>query len=572
MNRHDVVPPSPHRGCVTAGRARSIRPTPIRQTLGLSLLVAVLGVLHSGDVFAQVRTKQPDRDVYEPPQLDRRGQTRAAPEPRVAERPQRRQAGAAADSRRGQFEQELVEVVIDGPAMDAAGHDAGNPAPPEMASQVAEGAASASKLRPVNHDEIWLEPAPEQPAAGEGWVEQPWDGGSAIAGCDSFGGGACGFEGGGCDSFGCDSCRPRRQRLSNAAISLHPQRWFGSVELLLMFRKGDTLPPLVTTGPADDPETAGELGQPGTGVRFGGERMLKDMTAGGRFMVGTWLDDQKCRSLTVRGWFAGEESTRFSAETTSSDVLARPFLDVSDPQAPEQDTLLVSFPDRSSGSLDARLDSEIYGADVAVQQFWTGGYGGTVDLLYGYQYLRLDEGLGISSTTMSLDDDVAPVGSVISIADSFDATNEFHGGQLGVTSRYREGCWSFDSLVKIGFGQLRRQARRRGRTVTRIDDATATTNEGLLVRESNSGTVTDHTFGWVPELDLSLGWHRFPRFDVTVGYHLTVLTDALQSSGMVDSQLAADLNDPQLTERPSPALRHSTFYVQGIHFGLKYVY
>ncbi len=339
-----------------------------------------------------------------------------------------------------------------------------------------------------------------------------------------------------------------------------------------MFRKGDTLPPLVTTGPGDDPETSGRIGEPGTENLFGGERLLHEMTAGGRFTVGAWLDSRQCRALTIRGWLAGRESESFHAGPTSTGVITRPFLDVSDGQAPEPNTQLVAFPDRVNGSIDAEVESEIYGADVAVRQFHAGGYGGTVDLLYGYQYMRLNEGLGIRSSSISLDNDFAPAGAVIEINDSFDAKNEFHGGQLGIASRYREGCWSFDGLAKVGFGQLRREARRRGTTFTSIDGVDATTSEGLLVRESNRGTVTDHTFGWVPELDLSLGWHQYPRFDVTVGYHLIVMTDALRPSGMIDADLATDLGDPPAVARPSAALRTETFYVQGIHFGLQYAY
>ena len=176
-----------------------------------------------------------------------------------------------------------------------------------------------------------------------------------------------------------------------------------------------------------------------------------------------------------------------------------------------------------------------------------------MDVLYGYQFMRMNEDLNISSTSTSLDGDFAPIGSVISVADSFDIANEFHGGQLGIASRYRERCWSFNGLAKVGFGSLRRRAKLAGSTFTSIDGADAVDPNGLLVRSTNSGTITDHTFGWVPELDLSLGWHRYPRFDLTVGYHIIAMTDALQVCDAIDPNLAVNLSEPP-TGQQRPAV------------------
>ncbi len=360
---------------------------------------------------------------------------------------------------------------------------------------------------------------------------------------------------------------------------LNPDCWFGGVELMLMFRKGDRLPPLVTTSTNADPndpdaaDVAGELGQPSTQIVVGNDTFFKDMTAGGRFTLGTWLDNRQCRSLVLRGWFAGEETYGFQANQDSLPVIARPFFNVSDGQPPAQDALLIAFPERASGAINVAASSDVYGADLQVRQFWYCKYGATVDLLYGYQYMRMSEDLSIASTSTSLDDDFAPLGSVISVSDAFDVDNTFHGGQIGLATRYREGCWSFDAALKTGFGNLQRRARRNGSTLTSVDGVNAVDPDGLLVRSTNSGTVTDNTFGWVPELDLSLGWQQYPNFDITFGYHIIAMTEALQLSGAIDPNLAVNLSDrPTGQQRPSADLRYSTYYVQGIHFGLQYVY
>lgn len=476
----------------------------------------------------------------------------------------------------------------------------------EAVSDVQRSSHESPKLRPVAHQDVVLvrpqhamnttPPAMHtipQPIVDpdDQWVEEshPWHPSTVLhdstcdgcgecdsLGCDSLGCDSVGCDSMGCDSMGCDSmgCDPCWYRdWMNSSLSWDRDRWFGSVELLLMFRRGDRPPTLVTTGPSTDPDTAGEIGQAGTQVLVGGNSILKNVTAGGRFTLGTWIDPHQCRSLVLRGWFAGEKDFGFHANQDQIPVIARPFLNVSDNQAAEQDTQLVAFPNRVSGRLDIHAKSDVYGADVSLRQFWYGKYGGTIDFLYGYQYMRLKETLGISSTSTSLDDDFAPVGAMISIADAFEAENDFHGGQVGVASRYREGCWSFNALAKVGFGSLRRRAQLSGSTVTSIDGVTAVDPNGLLVRSTNEGTITDHTFGWVPELDLSIGWQRYPRFDVTFGYHVIAMTDALQVSGVIDPTPAVNLSDPPTgQQRPAALLNFETYYVQGIHFGVQHVY
>lgn len=389
-----------------------------------------------------------------------------------------------------------------------------------------------------------------------------YESGEFAAGCDGI---SC--DGAYCDDMGCDSL-PR--------FGSKHDNWFGSVELLLMFRKGDQPPPLLTTTnvATPDQETSGRLDQLGeTVVLSGNGTILEEMTAGGRLTLGSWLDCYKDRSIVFRGWFAGEETYGFSANQNTNDVLTRPFFNVTDGVDPQDDTLVVAFPDLASGSVSIQADSNVYGADVSLRQLWYKGYGGTIDLLYGYQYMGLDESLRISSTSTSLDDNFNPVGSIRSITDDFDVENNFHGGQIGIASNYREGCWSFSSLAKVGFGSVRRRAELRGTDFRSIDGNNATDPNGLLIRSTNSGVHNDNTFGWVPELDFTLGWQYFPAFDVTFGYHIIAMTDALQVSGVIDPDLATNLAPaPTGAQRPSPIFRHSTYYVQGMHFGLSYIY
>lgn len=344
-----------------------------------------------------------------------------------------------------------------------------------------------------------------------------------------------------------------------------PERWFGSIELLLMFRSGDTLPILATTSAGGQGQGILPVGPPGdTRILFGNERVLDDMTAGGRLTLGTWLDPQRCHSLVVRGWGAGDESFRFARESNGSTVIARPFLNT-DPFSPGADSLPIAGVIGGQTNIPGRLSiegaNEVYGADIALRRQWLAGLGGVIEVLYGYQHVRMQDHLAISSVSL-------PVPNVVSVRDQFDADNIFHGGQFGLASRYREGCWSFDGLIKVAAGSIRREAYRSG--VADVGNGPAA--PGLLVGLSNSTPISDSTFGWVPELSASLGYRYTENLDFTVGYHVIALSDALQASGMIDPDLAVNRNTTAGPDDPSPALRFDTYYVHGIQFGLQYVY
>ncbi|MEL6108354.1 MAG: BBP7 family outer membrane beta-barrel protein [Planctomycetota bacterium] len=397
-------------------------------------------------------------------------------------------------------------------------------------------------------------------------------GGVAPCSCESCTSGTFEVAGSiGCDACGDSSCDAIACGCDRGSLGICSDRWFGSVELLLMYREGDRLPPLVSTGPDADSDTAGEIGQVGTQIVIGNQRILDDMTAGGRLNLGLWLDDYMDRSLVARAWFAGEETFGFFANQDSQPVLVRPFFNVTDGQTPAQDTQIIAFPNLADGELSLSAESDFYGGDLSIRQLWCKYYGATVDLLYGYQYLGLDESLSIATRSTSLDDSFAPVGSTISVSDSFDVQNDFHGGQIGFATHYREGCWSFSSLVKVGFGTLRRKAMLAGSTLTSIDGNNAVDPQGLLVRSTNSGTFEDDTFSWAPELDFTIGWQRYQNFDVTFGYHIVAVTDALQVSGVIDPGLEVNLANTGVA-LPGPNFRYSTYHAHGLHFGLSYIY
>jgi hypothetical protein len=542
-NRIDSPAPANFTGDSTWGRTMIASKKVVRAWIACTMFASATASFVNGEEseFAGlIRTKTPDRSSYSPPAI------------------------ASPKSRQIIVEEQAVPEVEEREVDEAEFTSAGPQIVRGQVRQVAHQTTQpVRQSRPVNQASYGtnvvygdhLEPGCGiEPGCGM----EPACG--CDGGCDSYGacGGACG-----CGACGFDDCRVR--------LSVDPCQWFGSVELLMMWRVGDGLPPLATT--STTATGTGVLNAAGTEVLFGNERVLDEIAAGGRVTLGTWLDDQQCRSLVFRGWGAEQESFSFFTDEDRNAIIARPFFNVTDGRTPANDSQLIAAPTRFDGSLSVTGSNDVYGGDVSIRQRWFGGLGGIVDVLYGYQYMRMEDKLRIATSSTVLAGQTLPQGTILDVVDSFDAENEFHGGQLGLAARYREGCWSFNGTLKAAVGSLNRTAIRAGSTNRSSAGVNAPDPNGLLVRSTNDGSLSDSTFGWIPELDATIGWRWTRNLDLTFGYHVIAMTDALQVSGMIDPTLAVNAADnPTGQQRPSVALRYDTFYVHGIHFGLQCVY
>ncbi|WP_231603416.1 BBP7 family outer membrane beta-barrel protein [Neorhodopirellula pilleata] len=573
-----------------------------RNVIWLTIAVFAISAASSVNVHAQVRTKKPDRGVYQP------GGSTLYPKPdstkTIGGQPVSQPSSSDPEDDRGRTPAVIKPIRIEPLRVDSPKlHELEDPRSVQLESvneiqrvSYAEPSATrptapigraistnrtAATNRVASTNRTWIPRHDDRHVpmgdetliqhetilSGESWVdEEPYP----IHG-DHFGG--CGSCDGGCDGYGCDGYpydgfgHHGYGHHSNGSLCLDPCRWFGSLELLLLWREGDRIPPLVTTSPGNTPiATAGRL--PAATILAGGENIFDEITAGGRLTIGTWIDSCHNRSIVGRLWTATEEDYSFGRRESinSGNILAIPTTTGGTPNA-----VIVAFPNTAEnagrfGSVNVSASSNVYGADVSVRQFWTGGLGTTYDVLYGYQFMRLDEDLSLqTSSTITQQQLPLEVGNNLTSLDEFDTRNEFHGGQFGLAGRYREGCWSFDFLAKVGFGQLTREVERRGRTIITTDTPPpGDTPTGILVTDDNRGLINDSTFGWVPELDVSVGWHKYPRFDVTFGYNLIALTDAVRLSGVMDPD--------NTTDTPQAGIRGDTFYLQGIHFGIRHVY
>src|SRR5262249_37940144 len=119
---------------------------------------------------------------------------------------------------------------------------------------------------------------------------------------------------------------------------------WGSVEFLMWWAKGTSLPPLVTTSAPGTPVgQAGVLGFPTAYVLFGDQLGGNKLQGGGRIAAGIWLDPDHNVAAGGRFFGLGGDTTRFSQNSTGTPILARPFFNVT-PPLNREDSLVSAFP------------------------------------------------------------------------------------------------------------------------------------------------------------------------------------------------------------------------------------
>ncbi|MEX2175721.1 MAG: BBP7 family outer membrane beta-barrel protein [Pirellulaceae bacterium] len=337
---------------------------------------------------------------------------------------------------------------------------------------------------------------------------------------------------------------------------------FGSAEFLLWWAKGTVTPPLVTTSPDGTPQVdAGVL--PDADVLFGQSYLGDEVQAGGRITFGIWLDEE--RNVGAAGRFYGTGGARdtFRRSSDGSPILARPFFNT---LLDQNDALLIAFDDGatdiSDGSIEASYSNQNFlGAEAYLQIMMEQNHRRRIDVIAGYQFMRLDDALQIDSTSI-----LRQFGDLeLNIRDRFWTNNEFHGANVGLKAQMARGCWSIEALGKIALGVTRQEVNISGRTMV---GGGPTVEGGLLAQPSNIGTYQRDTFGYIPELTLNLKYHVTPTLSFHTGYSLIWWSDVVTSGRQIDT--GVNLSQPVGDDRPAFAFEDEDYWLQGINFGMNW--
>jgi hypothetical protein len=378
--------------------------------------------------------------------------------------------------------------------------------------------------------------------------------------CDSCG--SCGFFHGWMSRLFCCgdgwSCAPQPEN----------NCFYGKTEYLLWWMKGNKLPPLVTTGSANDTRP-GAIGQPGTVVLFGGQAEDPSSFSGVRATLGFWLDE--CHNLALEGSFFTlfQKSTNFSAASPGTPVLARPFFNVLTGQ---EDAELVAFPGVLAGGVSVVETSRLFGADLNLRTNLCKGCCYNIDVLGGFRFIGLDNSLTIQENLLTLNN---PGGGFI-VQDRFSTQNRFYGGQFGFDSEVRWRRWFVDTKVMFALGSNHESANIGGNTVvTAPGGATSVFNGGLLALSTNSGQFSREMFVFAPEFTVNVGYQITDHIRGFVGYNVLYMSNVLRPGSLIDRSINTDLLPPpapSLPARPAFTYRATDFWAQGVNFGLEFRY
>jgi hypothetical protein len=368
-------------------------------------------------------------------------------------------------------------------------------------------------------------------------------------------------------------------------------RFYGSAEYLLWFVKGFNTPPLVTTSPATVPQPLqGVLGPPTTAVLFGGSQITQDPFSGGRLLAGYRFGPCGLWAVEAGGFFLGQETTRFDASSPSPAVIARPFL-ANSPAGMAENAELVASPGSnpgdvfsSSGSIHIDAPTQFWGVEANLRRTLCCGCNYCLDLLAGYRYLNLSEGLHITEDLINLR--AVPIaglgaGDHIVVTDRFDTRNQFNGGQLGAVGEYRYGKLLLGGSFKLALGNMHEVIDIHGAThITPATPGVAPQNfgSGLLALSSNSGTFTRDRFAVVPEVGLRVGYQVTDHLRAFVAYNFLYVSNVVRPGDQIDRVLNTNLIPPFSSAAPAgpvhPVVPFKTtdFWAQGVSFGLEWRY
>jgi hypothetical protein len=347
--------------------------------------------------------------------------------------------------------------------------------------------------------------------------------------------------------------------------------WFRG-EALLWWLRGGATPPLLTTSPASTPQAqAGVLGQPNTSVLFGDQELNTGLHAGSRLTFGLWLDRCEESGLEFSYFIMGENNQSYSNASMGNPILARPFFNVT---TGAQDSNLVAYPNTFNGTFNATSTENFQGAEALWRRALVHGCDGRIDLLAGYRYQRLTDGLEIAdSATTSGTAAVAAAGTTVNVSDTFHTRNDFNGAELGFSTQWHRNRWSLDTLLKLGIGETHTDVLVNGWTTVNANATTVGYTGGQLALPSNMGNHTSDQFSMMPEIGFTLGYDLTPRLKATLGYTLLYWSNVARPGDQIDLNLDPGQFPPPTTttgQRPAFALHTSDFWAQGLNLGLDY--
>ncbi len=353
----------------------------------------------------------------------------------------------------------------------------------------------------------------------------------------------------------CPQCRRSRR---NAGT-------WGSVEFMHLWMKGRNLPPLATTSPVGTPAVA--AGVLPTEILFGNTRIGKDRQSAGRVDFGLWLDPCQDTGLGFRLFGIEGDKTAFYASSTGTPILSVPFYNV---DLSAEDAVQVAYPGLYAGSIQHRTTNDLMMGEAYARMTIARGCGYRVDFLGGYHVARLDDGIGIgSSTEVTGGGGPFAIGTTIDIWDTFKARNEMHGGEIGLLGELTQGPWSLKGLMKVTVANNHQSVTIDGNTIVDAGGGPVLiTGTGTFAQASNVGVYERDKITYIPEVGLTLGYDLNACVKMTAGYTFAYFPHVVMAGDHIDRRVSPS----QVSAFPVFGWAETEQWAQAISFGVEWSY
>jgi hypothetical protein len=205
-----------------------------------------------------------------------------------------------------------------------------------------------------------------------------------------------GFVDGCCDV--CDDCVASCGYWDGTCPPLYdceiPYGTWVTVDYLMWWTRGQSLPPLVTTG-----SQTGSMSDPNVRVLFGDERVDTNLRSGGRINIGTWLNTQQTWGIGASFLDLQNVARNYDVASTGP-ILARPFFNT---QTGHDDSEIVAQSGIAAGGIRVRTTDAFIAGDAYFRQALAFAPRRRIDLVYGWRYLQMSESLSVDDRTVSTD-------------------------------------------------------------------------------------------------------------------------------------------------------------------------
>jgi hypothetical protein len=366
---------------------------------------------------------------------------------------------------------------------------------------------------------------------------------------------------------------------------------WGQLNYIHWWVRHDSTPPLLTTG--NPSGNAGTLGNPDTRVLYANGPVDPHEFTGIQAALGMWLDPERLTSLEVSGFYLGKNSRQynFASDANGNNLIARPIItSVGAGGLNTETSTFVAFPGLLAGSANFSTVMSFHGAELDFSHNITRLCGWSVDWLAGFRYLYLNDTLTSqqSSTVLpggaglvTFQNVALPAGANLAFHDSFNLTNRFYGGVLGLRADYLHCCGvDVSGVVKIAFGDTNHVAIIDGTTTLTNAGATSTAQGGAYAQPSNIGAHYNNDFTVVTELSFAVGYQILPHVRLIAGYNMIYWPRVERAGAQIDRTIdpGQSSTGPGAfvagTAAGSPRFlnTHSDFWAQGFNLGVEVKY